>query len=307
MLKRSADNLALMSTILTCATRTQTWQTLGTAGVATQEEIQMMRIDDAFFIACNHDGHKSVSPFLEAFKVRDLESFIDCVKWTNFIIGAPAEEFLKWKSDLHRKSAYSEQESNTLAQFPFPAPIPKLASAVENYIIQVCVGKEKPPPLPITGQRDWMTGVFQQLLGVYSNKKKLYKSDYPVSPEGSNFGSVKPNGAPVLTRAVTLVTDGSDAHAELKLLSTLAKMVVDGVVKSGQRVYLGGLKAACKKCDEWITKYSNWLYYHRTITLHLPANDQRPSASPGVWQNPAAAGSVKEASDVKANIAALFQ
>ncbi|HEY2484672.1 MAG TPA: hypothetical protein VGI36_05960 [Candidatus Binataceae bacterium] len=152
-----------------------------------------------------------------------------------------------------------------------------------------------------------MAGVFQQLLGVYSDKKKLYTSDYPVSADRSNFGSIKPTGSPVLSRAVTLVTDASDAHAELKLLSTLAKMVVDGVVKSGQHVYLGGLKAACKKCDAWIAKYSNWLYYHRTITLHLPANDRRPSATAGVWENPVAAASVKDASDVKANISTLFQ
>lgn len=307
MLKRSADNLALMSTILTCATRTQTWEKLGIAGVATQEEIQMMRIEDAFFIACNHDGHKSVSQFLEAFKVRDLQTFIDCVKWTNFIVGAPPEEFRKWNSDLQRRSEYSEQENKTLAQFPFPAPIPKLAGDTENYIIQVCVGKEKPKPQPITGQRDWMTGLFQQLLGVYITKKKLYKSDYPAAPEGSNFGSVKPAGTPTLAHSVTLVTDATDAHAELKLLSTLTKMIIDGVVKSGQHVYLGGLKAACKKCDEWITKYSNWLYYKRNITLHLPANDQRPSATPGVWQNPVASESVKEATDVKADISTLFQ
>jgi hypothetical protein len=73
-------------------TRTQSWEPLGTAGASTQEEIQMMCIDNEFFIACNEDGNKSVSPFLEAFKVRDLKIFIDSMKWTNFIIGAPAEE-----------------------------------------------------------------------------------------------------------------------------------------------------------------------------------------------------------------------
>jgi hypothetical protein len=272
----------------------------------TEEEIQMMRIDDAFFIACNHDGHKSANQFLEAFKVRDLETFIDSVKWTNFIIGAPAEEFRKWNSDLHRRSQYSDQESKTLAQFTFPAPIPKLAGEAENYIIQVCVGKEKPKPQPITAQRDWMAGLFQQLLGVYSTKRG-YKSDYPVSAERSNFGSAKTTGTPTLSHSVTLVTDGSDAHAELKLLSLLAKMIVDGTVRSGQHVYLGGLKAACKKCDEWISKYTNWLYYKRNITLHLPSNDQRPSASPGVWQNPTASESVKDATDIKADILTLFQ
>jgi hypothetical protein len=177
---------------------------------------------------------------------------------------------------------------------------------VENYIIQYCVGKEAPKPLPITGQLDWMTGVFQQLLGVYRTKKR-FKGAYPVASDGANFGSITPVGSPTLSHAVTVVTDTTDAHAELKLLSVLAKMVVDGTVSSGQQVYLGGLKAACKKCDAWISSYKNWLYYKRNITLNLPANDQRPSATPGVWQKPAASTSVKEATDVKADILTLFQ
>jgi hypothetical protein len=188
--------------------------------------------------------------------------------------------------------------------FTFPADIPKEATVTESAVLNRCAGKNKP-----SGEEqatDWMTGVIQQLLGVYTTNKKKYRSTYPTSKIVPNFGSTKLDGDPNLSLNVTLVTDSSKVHAELKLLALLTKMIIDGKVKAGQDVYLGGLKAACKDCAKWIAAYQNWLA-GRSINLHLPDSANRTSATAGVWNKPTVSSTIKTTGDVVSTIPDLFQ
>ncbi len=302
MLPLAADNLSIVSTILCCATRTQSWNSLGTSTASTQEEIQMMRIGDAFFIACNHGGHSCVTDFLNAFRVHSAESLVNSVKWCHLAIDSLDRK--AWNFDDQKRSKYSDQESKTLGLFPFPADIPKTATATELGVLERCVGKDVPskPDQP----EDWMTGVLQQLLGVYSTSKKKYRKTYPAPTDAANFGAVGLNGTANLNLGATLITDSSKVHAELKLLALLTKMIIDGKVQGGADVYLGGLKAACKSCDGWITSYRTWLT-GRTVTLHLPDSTNRTSATAGVWNKPKVDQDIKSTGDVIATIPDLFQ
>lgn len=286
MYRYTADNLAIMSTILACATRTQCWTTVGTRGTAaTQEEVQMLRVGQQLFIACNGNGHTAISEFMTAFGVRDEASFIESLRWTHAVLTLSPTQLTRLQRDEARRSRYSEQEMNTINAFRFPSKIAKTVTTGDAKTIFDCAARPEHEPETPT---DWKAGRFRHLLGSYRR------------PTEGPYAS-PPNAAVVTTRtyaqahndaAIVLVADTTaQVHAELKLLSRLAKMVVEGRVAVTE-VQLGGLKNACTRCDAWIRTFRSWLQDRKGIRLKVPHNDHRPHAGPANWANPAAVDEV---------------
>lgn len=296
------ENLCILSTILTCATRSQSWGRLGKHQRNTQEEIQMMCVGDQLFIACNTSGHLFVQEFMKAFAVKDNDSLLDALKKSHYLIGASHDERSRWYN-TNKHTQYSGQELLTLEMFKFPKKLPKKSGIIDKGFIFSRVGKPERSILKKQNTNSWETGVFQQMLGVYSNSNG-YVSEYN-SPPPHHFKTVKIDGSIKDTDKLILIKDISKTHAELKLLSLLAKMVIDGKILSGSRVHLGGSKGACKRCHSWITTYKQWLKDHHDIKLILPKKDTRPSATPVVWEKPLS--SVKNVGSVNQNIALLFK
>lgn len=279
----TATNLTALSTILTCVTRTQTWQNLGTKDrSAKQEEIQILRIGERLFIACNQDGHQYVKHFLTAFGVSDDLTFAYALRVCHYLLNCTYQE----RKDLYHsqsdRSEYSVQEKTNISHTQVPA---NLAIAEEDKtLMNNCVGKK-------TENRDtmaWQGACFQQLLGIYQPTKKK-KSNYTDSfgpPRAATFGEVGADAIPDDTTAINLCTDTAGVHAELKLLAMLTRMLAAGKLSGTTEVFLGGLKAACKECSGWIEAYSPWLSTNYSITLNLPEEDARPSANPKNWDKP---------------------
>lgn len=300
MLNYNGGNLAIMSTILTAATK-RGWTTLGTQAASTQEEVQMMRVGDAMFIACNKTGQMVVKDFLTQLGVSSHATFIDSLRWSHAIM--KEEGPMNWLGDVRSRAKYSPQDKITLGMFSYPSLIVRNPDATKTEIYN-CVGKPgRNDPAPNTRQ-NWKVGPFQQLLGVYSDNGS-YIRGFGAKPV-ANFQSKKIDQTPNLDIALTLVTDNSAVHAELKLLALLTKMVLDGQVKVAE-VQLGGAKGACRKCAKWIETYSLWLW-RRQITLQLPKSDERESADPGAegWNKPAVDATIKNHSSAKEWIADLF-
>jgi len=291
-----------MSTILTAATKRE-W-TLGTKIPSTQEEIQMLRIGDALLIACNKDGHSEVQNFLTAFGVNSDATFIDSLKYSHAIMNETKPT--NWRGDVKDRAKYSAQDSKTINAFTFPSGIPKIPSVGVLNDIYNCVGKapKKNDPAP-TSPKDWKVGPFQQLLGVYADSGKTYEKGY-AAPATAKFQNAELNQTPKLDYAVTVITDKSTVHAELKLLAILTRMVIEDLVKV-KDVQLGGAKGACKKCAVWIQSYSGWLS-SKGITLQLPQNDTRVSADPLVegWNKPTVDITITGNESVKELIPGLF-
>jgi hypothetical protein len=289
-----------MSTILTAATK-RTWAALGAQSASTQEEIQMMRVGDAMFIACNKTGHGVVRDFLTAFGVSSDATFIDSLKWSHAIMNELNPT--NWQCDVRSKAKYSVQDKATLDLFSFPSLIRRNPDNVKIDIYN-CVGKQvRNDPVPTT-PADWKVGPFQQLLGIY-NGNRSYKSVYGAKPVAS-FQTRNLNQTPSLDYAVTVITDGSTVHAELKLLALLTKMVLDNQVKVGE-VQLGGAKGACRKCAKWIETYTLWLW-RKEIKLQLPKDDIRESADPLAegWNKPTVDITITGNASVKEWMAGLF-
>lgn len=300
MLNYNGGNLAVMSTILTAATK-RTWAVLGTQSASTQEEIQMMRVGDAMFIACNKTGHGVVKDFLTAFAVSSDATFIDSLKWSHAIM--IEQNPTNWQCDRGSKAKYSVQDMATLDLFSFPSLIRRNPDNLKSDIYN-CVGKQgRNDPVP-NNTGDWKVGPFQQLLGIYSANRS-YNSRYGAKPVAS-FQTRNLNQTPNMDYAVTLITDNSTVHAELKLLALLTKMVIDNQVKVGE-VYLGGAKGACRKCAKWIETYGQWLW-RKEIKLHLPKDDTRESADPLAegWNKPTVDATITGNASVKEWMADLF-
>jgi hypothetical protein len=300
MRKYSASNLAVMSTILTCATRTREWSNLGTQGNPTQEEVQMMRVGDQLFIACNGNGHTLIVDFLKRFGVSDEATLIASLKWVHFIASAIHVDYNRWQHHAARRVQYSAQESNTIAAFGMPPGIPATATVLDKGIIYDCAGKPSLHPAPQT-PNDWKTARFLHLLGAFGNIA------LPVLPpaNAANYSTRSHNQAHIVS-SITVITDTTaQVHAEMKLLAYLAKMSIDGKVNVGE-VQLGGLKNACVSCQGWINRYESWIRYRRNIKLKLPYNDPRPHATPVNWANPRAAQTVKDDSAVKSLLGGDF-
>ena len=296
-------HLAVMSTILTAATK-RDWKPLGTYTAFTQEEIQMMRVGDATFIACNKGGHTAVQNFLTAFGVNNDDTFIDSLKYSHAVLYETKP--VNWKGDIKDRAKYSAQDLGTINVFDFPAGTSKIPAAGVVTDIYNCVGKQgkKSDPLP-TSPKDWKVGPFQQLLGIYSTTKG-YEAGYGKPLLAAKFQIGKLTETPKLDQAVTVVADKQTVHAELKLLALLTRLVVDNKVEV-KEVHLGGAKGACRKCADWIKTFTTWLA-DREITLKLPADDTRKSADSADegWNKPELDQTIKGDASVKDSIADLF-
>jgi hypothetical protein len=287
--KYSADHLAVMSTILACATGSRSWATLGVAGNPVQEEVQMMRVDDQLFIACNGNGHTLIANFFDRFGVRDEASFIESLKWTHCIAKAVQPNYKKWHHNVAQRITYSAQEQNTIGGFRMPPGIPAVAAPGDLTTIYDCVGKPgNHDPAPQT-PNDWKAARFYHLLGAYNK----VPNPAPAPPNAANY-TTRTHAQDYIHAAITLIGDTTpQVHAEMKLLAYLAKMVVDRDITT-REVHLGGLKNACVSCNGWIKTFSSWLWDHKEIKLRLPRNDARPHANPVNWAIPKAAQSVKD-------------
>ena len=272
-----------MSTILTAATK-RDWSNLTTNGLFSQEEIQMLRVGDALFIAANKGGHTAVQGFLKAFGVCSAPSFIDSLKWANAIVQETKPT--NWQGDIGKRLSFSVQDKVTIDLFAYPDGLPKTPTQAMLKDIYNCVGKPGKKDAAPTTRKDWKTGPLQYLLGIFKDSK-AYVGDYakpsmPAKVQGGNFTST-----PKMDYAVTVITEKAVVHAELKLLAVLTRLIIEGKVEA-KTVQLGGAKGACKECAKWINTYSEWLS-EKGITLQLPENDTRPSADPAkdAWNNPA--------------------
>lgn len=312
----NSESLCILSTILKCATRSQTWSNLGTKNNRmTQEEVQMMCIDNNVFIACNNNGHSFIESYLNAFGVTDLTSFLTALKWTHSILTADIAE-LKTLYSTDNRSTYSEQEIATLNNFKFPSNLTKTTPQDVKTYIKNCVGltvqenrRKNITAFNPNNRNGWQTRAFQQLLGVYIPSRVTVKN-YPYNPNCSLpptgvFNLVKTNNIVDVIHPLNIISDSGTSHAELKLLSYLCKLVFSAKVLPGKKVYLGGSKGACKKCTAWIETYKRWLYDHHEVKLILPKNDNRPSATPVVWENPYI--SIKDDLRIKNLVLALFK
>lgn len=285
----SGGNLAALSAVVCCATRTQTWSPLGAKGGSTQEEVQMMQVGDQLFIACNYGGHTAVRDFLTAYGVSNVGRFIAAIKWSHALISADGTQCKEWIcGNLKDKSTYSATEQKTLDTFAFAVDIAKPAELYDH--INACVGVEDTEP---PDRDNWKTGPFQQTLACYT-KTKSYRGTYAAHPV-ANIGLRRVDQGADTNLKVTLINSTAEVHAELKLLAFLTKMVISGQATGA--VSLGGLKAACEKCAAWIASYQKWLAF-KNITLNLPADDTRPSAGPVNWGKPTVEESVKANSDL---------
>jgi hypothetical protein len=291
-------NLAAISGVICCATRTQDWGTLGTEGGSTQEEVQMMQVGADLFIACNYGGHVSVNQFLTAFGVDSPGRFSAAIKWTNAIISSTHTQSATWaRGDVGKRSKYSTTEE-TAVELGFPADISDPATLRAHIAECIGVGITRPERF----RRNWKIGPFEQLLACYSDKTN-YNSDHN-RPPTAHIGSKTLAQSAESGYKVTVINSSASVHAELKLLSFLARMIIEGKV-TGADIYLGGLKAACRSCAAWITTFQRWLT-DKGKTLHLPADDTRPSAGPVNWNKPTVAETIKTETQMAAYQATLF-
>jgi len=296
MYKYTAQHLSIMSTILTCATRTQSWKTLGLNVNSKQEEIQIARMGNHLFIGCNNEEHQYVEDFLTAWGVRNEATFIDALKWSHCIMVSSQHEARDWKQ-TDKKSGYSSPEKDTLDRFSFPPGIPKKPSAEDLESIKKRVGKEGDE-----NKNDWQAGPMLQLLGCYRNNSRYHK------PTGgaisvANFKSKKITSKFEACDITVINNSRSKVHAELKILGYLARVITKQEItnsRMNRKIHLGGLKIACAKCNPWLMNCIEWLFKSKHINLHLPLNDGRvPFGSPINWAIPETTPDVISSEGVK--------
>lgn len=268
----TANQLSVISAIIARAAVSRNWESDADGGPKGKiEEVQCMELDGKLYIAGNHSEHDSIAAYLTAFGVRDETSFLDCLRYSHWLLSIQNNK-RKESAGNHFKAEYSDQEILTLglAILPFAPLADDLAAEAK----QLVKGE-----IPNPDERQRGLGWFLRRFVGAANLKPAYGK----STKGK-FSLVTDS---IQSSEVNVINNGADVHAELKLLKFLAENLASGAVKMNfKEVNVGGLKKACDFCNAWIGYFNAWMYKQYKITVVLPHNDTNRSTGGGAGDRP---------------------
>lgn len=259
----TAEHLALFSTILAAGARLRGWsRDLGVGGgeVAVQE-VQCMRMNDGLYIAGNHGEHAAIADYLRAFGVTDHASFINCLKYTNWLFTVPHGQ-RNGTVGRGYVATFSATEQAAIAYAGAGLGQIPVMTAPEILAARALVTTAV---LPAPGDR-----TLAWFLRKFTGAAAIVGLNRPVAGAINYVGQY--NGP----HELTLINDGSGVHAELKLARVLTRAyVVDTLRMADPGVAIGGLKRACSYCEAWLTRYVPWMALQYRVVIQRPANDNR--------------------------------
>lgn len=250
--------MILMSTILARAARLRGWETddLEKQPKKTLEEIQCMSIDGRIYIAGNHGDAELVKEFLNAFGVTNRVSFIKCLIYTHWVL-SNGHELTEFKTE--NGIVYTGQEliatqlTNDITEFNISESGKREAAAIlgtansDERVEELLQGKTQMRNL------GWFLRKLSGLKGSETRNASFRKAKGCVG----NHDAI----------GVCVLKDETETHAELKLLAHLAKLALKDESYRNKNVFIGGLKAACRHCKNWIERYQKWIWYEFNIRI----------------------------------------
>jgi hypothetical protein len=248
---------------------------LGLGAPTAVQEVQCMQIGDALYFAGNGIEHMAIASFFRAFGVSDHTSLINCLKYCHWMLSTPHHlRTAVLGRSFH--GGYSPQETATMAYAAASlAHIPALSAAE----ILAARGLITTAALPAAPQRPlaWCLRKFVGAAAIAGlNRPAATLFNYPVNYNG--------------VHEINLVNDGSNVHAELKLLRLLTYSRTNNLLRGAVgAVRVGGLKRTCAFCAAWINRFHPWMRLQYRVTVDLPANDTRAMGG-GAGERPSGVG-----------------
>lgn len=273
-----------MSAIIAKAIRARVWSDPGIEpfqGPGQIQEVQSMLFNNKIYIAANRSECRLIKNFLNAFGVRNKDSFRNCLKYTHWIVATPRDD-LRVYIDKPYEFGYSDTEQAAI----------NLSNSIMDYNISQSdrdeVGKIINAHFPINGninnaynenrlrpaqrQLGWF---LRKLSGVNGN---MQRQALFAKANGSVCNNDK--------IGVCVVDDESLVHAELKLLTRLTMLATNPDTSAEslhKEAVVGGLKKACRHCQPWMDHFRSWARRQFGITVTYlapqPGADPRPSGS----------------------------
>jgi hypothetical protein len=256
----SANDLCFLSTVIARSATSRAWETgLDNTNEGTAlQEVQCMQLNGELYLAGNHAEHKLVDAYLKAFGVCDEATFIDCIRYSDWLLAFPYKDRKKEIGEAY-KCKYSEQEEKTLGMAT-RTHFPALSAEEEAAAKELAKGTSTAKPA--------LAWFLRKFIGA-GTKAGVVKST------AAKVGSVK-NELYKGGQDINLVCDEKDVHAELKLLGFLGHCLVQRqLFLANATVRVGGLKKTCTFCAGWIEWFSKWMHAQFKVDVALPANDDR--------------------------------
>ncbi|MGB8923163.1 MAG: hypothetical protein WCC61_16845 [Pseudomonas sp.] len=272
----SAEKLCFIAAVLKSFIRSYGWG--GSSAASDLEEVQCMTFvgKEVIYIAGNKGEHTKILESLNAYGVATTTDLMSLISLSHRLTSLTHTQKSKAKiAALTHK--YSLPEKAVVLQEAYTPALSALSDIQLAGIVAMLGDAKKYLDVkaankPVTAKKNAVSpppvsknigDALDKFKASHSGKKVLFlcklfdvvpPEDYRVTPPilaaVSTPASTVSNGF-----TVHVIENSEDAHAELALLKFFTAGVLDGTFSDVSKVYVGGLKAACRHCKSWIENY----------------------------------------------------
>lgn len=283
-----SKELAFISTVIKASVPGTDWGN----GVAPDiHEVQAMSIGNNLYIAANPGEAPYVKAFINSFGITSRRDFFKFLRYCHGLLTLPssarktvpegAENTGRIGKNYMRK--YSEQDRQVIDHFRGQIGSDVQSGLTHTEILEACrliTKSQKDKPLA-DQQRAWF---LRNFVGAPTDQYNQRATGIPLAM----LSQYKNHSF------LNILQSKTNLHAEVVLLSFLANAAESAPASfKGKTVHIGGAKAACNRCDSWITYFTKWVAQTYEIEVRLPKNDvdgdHRPHGS-GAGSRPDASG-----------------